>query len=324
MSTRSRRDAPGRASPEATGLVILAALLLATSCSRVASPPPSAGGRAFYGEATVDLSTLRERARPRAPRAQLPYQVTTGAFREILALRERPDPTSVETLRQVLEDNAGTSNIFRYAATQALFATGSEDELRWLDQHADRPDFDGRLAFMYAFHWEMDPAGRDRYLDRFVLRAAGAAPDLVLRATAPPAGQGARVSFELEFRNTQSGTISMVDPPVVADALVFRAIGGRVARTEFNASCGLRSGKMIQLATGESRSWTAVVEFGAPKPSAGGSERRLPAGTEVVGRCGAYLYTLGKPGTYDVRAFWTDRGGRALSAPVRVEVPAPR
>ncbi len=248
-----------------------------------------------------------------------------AAFREIITLRDHPELASLPTLQQILEDNETTSTILRYAATQALFTAGTEAEYRLLDRHAARPDFDGRLAFEYAFHWDMAPGGRDRYLDRFVLGNGGEAPTLSLRAVDAANIEKGALAFDLDFRNSLEHAIEILDPAsFMGEHLVFRSVGGHISNTVCLGTDVGMGAKVVQLAPGGACTLRAVVKFMAPADSPGGRHPGLPDGASVVGRCGSFTYLLGQPGVYDVVAFWTARGRRGVSPAVRVQVPPPQ
>jgi hypothetical protein len=266
----------------------------------------------------IDLATLAARAHPTGPGKD-----PTASFRDLRDLRDAPRPAAVSALARVVQDHAGTSRIHRYAAGQALSVIGTPEAREALEAEGARADFDGRLAFDYAFHWRMAPSVRDAYLADHVLQGAGEAPTLTLRALPPREGEKT-LRFEITFENRLDRCIELGSlPPGEGKWLVFRAVEGHVARTLWPYGCQGLISESVAFEAGAKHTLTAVVEILAPDamPDLQGYGVTVPG--SVGGKCGGWHYLLGEPGTYEVVAFFTGREGRCVSAPVRVEVPAP-
>lgn len=274
------------------------------------------GAGAFHPDVAADLATLRERSRPKAAN-----DIATNAFNELLTLRDRPDEAAREVLVQILEDHAQSSQTLRYAAAQALFAIGSDEALRALESQALRPGFDGRRAFDYAFHWDMDPGRRDGFIESCVLRNAGEAPTIELRRRDAADGSPPALAFDVTVRNDLDHPIEILDPAArQGELLVFRAAEGRVAQTIHPGTCEHMGAGSVRLEPGESRSLGIEVGVIPARDASGAYHGEPPEGATIAARCGSYYYLLARPGTFDVVARWTSATGRSVSAPVRVEV----
>jgi hypothetical protein len=214
----------------------------------------------------------------------------------------------------------GSSRIFRYAAAQALHAVGTAEAVQVLDEEAARADFDGRLAFDYAFHWNMAPDLRDGFLARYVLRNAGEAPTLVLRVPTGAAADQQRLEFDIEVRNDLQHPLEVMDPrDRNGEMLVFRQVGGHFVRTQWPATCEHMGARSMTLAPGASQYVRVAVDLVRPESLPGVQQGWAPP-SAVAGRSGGYVFLLGTPGDYEVVARWTSARGRSVSQPVRVHV----
>jgi hypothetical protein len=244
-------------------------------------------------------------------------------FPDLIALRDRPILDAVPLLARVMSHERGATRIFRYAAAQALCAIGTQQATQVLEEEASRADFDGRPAFDFAFHWDMEPKLRDLFLTRYVLRDAGEAPRLVLRLAGSDAADRRRLEFDLDLSNDSERVMEVMDPGRRGgEVLVFRHVDGRVARTEWPGTCEHLFARPTTLAPGETRSIRLAVEIVPAGSVATVLPGWIPA-DGVAGRSGGYVYVLGHPGAYEVVARWTSARGRSVSPPVRVHIPPP-
>jgi len=278
-------------------------LPLALACGQDQPPPVPR---------VVEIETLAARCHPQGGGG-------SEAFRDLLYLRDNPLPAAVPALAQVLRDHVGSNRINRFAAAQALSTIDTENARRVLETEVVHGDFDGRLAFDYAFHWEMAPDARDRFLLQYVLRDAGEAPSLKIRRVPDPQARASHLVFEVEVTNTATTTQEIMDPADrLGELLVFRAVGGHVARTDWPATCEHMGAWSVTLAPGESRTVRVDVEVMIASANRKGLDSEVG---QTVGHANGYWYSLSGPGEYDVVARWTSSKGRSVSAPVRVTVP---
>lgn len=302
-------------------LVLTAAVVcLVASVAYIVIRSEERADRALHaGARQVDLESLAARVRPRDQGG-----TWESVFEDLLALRDRPTPAAVPVLADVMRQERGSSRIFRYAAAQALWAIGSREAAEVLEEESSRADFDGRLAFDYAFHWNMAPALRDGFLARHVLRNAGEAPTLTLRVPTGVAGDQPRLEFDVEVRNDLPRPLEIMDPrDRDGEMLVFRQVGGHYARTQWPATCEHMKARAMTLAPGASQ----VVRITVDLVRADALREVQPGWAPpegVAGRSGGYVYLLGTRGDYDVVARWTSRAGRSVSDVVRVGIPAVR
>jgi hypothetical protein len=286
--------------------IVLLALLLTVCASAASEEPP------WY-------SDLAERSRPGSSGER-----TTDPFRDLLRLRDAPEPGAAEVLAQVVADHEGSSRIHRYAATQALSTIGTKEADELLERCVTVADFDGRLAFDYAFHWDMKPRDRDRYLQRFVLRNVGVAPTLEARAATAAEDAKHWLEVEVVLRNATDREMRLLDPSGCSGRmLVFRSAAGHVERAFYPATCEFMGAGAMTLAPGDSL--TVTIRVSRPEPvhrSMAKMYRLDPDG--LIATVGSYHFAFAGPGRYEVLARWTSSVGRSVSAPVAVTVPAPR
>ena len=287
---------------------LLAVLLTACACGEPSEPPAST----WYAD-------LAERSHPKAQ-----GEGTMAAFKDLLLLRDEPAPGAAEILAQVVADHEGSTRIHKYAATQALSAIGTQRADDLLERCVARADFDGRQAFDYAFHWNMKPTDRDRYLRRFVLRDFGEAPALEVRVAEAAEDAKHWLDVEVVVRNDTDHELEIRKPTkYFGQMLVFRSAAGRVARTLYPATCEFMGARSITLAPGELRRVT--IQVSRPEPVAEGAAKSWnvdPNG--LTATAGGYHYFFAGAGRHEVMARWTSRRGRSVSAPVPVTLPAAR
>ena len=120
------------------------------------------------------------------------------SFRAILKLRDQPDQRAIPALRRVLIRYAGSKAIHRFAAAQALSAINTKRAHEILAKHLLSGKWPTTLSVMYAFDWNMEPAQRDLFLERYHLR--NTSQDLSLELRASP-GEGDR-SHVVDFAAT--------------------------------------------------------------------------------------------------------------------------
>jgi hypothetical protein len=267
----------------------------------------------------VDLVSLA--ARTRSPKEGGDW---SAVFPDLLALRDAPVEDAVPVLTRVLLHERGNDRIFRFAAAQALYALGGPKAHAALKQETSSADFDGRLAFDYAFDWNMEPRLRDGFLLDHVLTNAGEAPTVKVRVPTGAPAEPHRLAFDVEVRNDLTRPLEMLNPEDRAgELLVFRKGGGHVVRTSWPGTCEHMDARSITLAPGATRSVRVTVEIVSPESVLAPASSWAPP-NGVGGRCGGYVYLLGTPGDYEVRARWTSRTGRSVSEPVPVVIPSAR
>ncbi|MDJ0973211.1 MAG: hypothetical protein QNJ98_01965 [Planctomycetota bacterium] len=274
------------------------------------------------GEPPPDYDALIERASPGAK------DEGQRAFRELLALRDSPDPRAVPALIEILRRHEGDGRTHRYAAALALCASDDPKAHAALERHVMLPTFYGRNAYRYTFHWESPGAVRDRFLSRYVLRTANRAPSLELR-TIDLEGLGpAEFGFEVTIRNDTDAAMVMMHPASHAnEMLVFRSLAGGYCSTLWPTTSEFLGVGRLDLAPGASVRVTARVQIVGVTEAAKAAHRNPSPFAEdanIGGIGGGYVYVLHQPGPYDVVAFWNaqDGSGRAVSAPLRVQIPA--
>jgi len=291
----------------------------------------SAAEEVFPPRVPVDVASLQERARPGASNED-----AHDAFREILNLRERPDPDAVPALMGIVRDHEGSGRIHGFAAVQALFTEGSPRALAAVEAHAAGSQRASRRAYDYAFGWHMAADERDAYVARYVLRNEGDGPVVELRLATvaesvvprPKAELDSvtlqRLEFVVTFRNDGAEALTMRALRSAGELLVFRARGGHFVQSRAGSSRCAPPLKPVELAPGETYRVRETVRVLRP------ADTRYPdtywEGAEIGVRAdgyGHFLYLLGEGGEFDVTAFWTSRTGRRVSAPVRVRVRDP-
>lgn len=116
-------------------------------------------------------------------------------FWALLKLREAGDAKAVPVLEKVLVDNLKSTRIHGFAAAQALFRIGTPEAHRILAKYLLTRDYRVPWGIKYAFSWEMKPAQRDAFIERYHLRSTG--KELAASLQAKPREKGGQPDIEL-------------------------------------------------------------------------------------------------------------------------------
>jgi len=158
----------------------------------------------------------------------------TKGFYAILKLREVGDGRAVPVLEKVLARELPTTRIHGFAAAQALFCIGTPEAHRLLERHLNTPEYRAGMGIGYTFWWNMDPAKRDAFIERYHL--TNTSKDLLLDLEAQPAEEGGKqkITFALTLRNASGKALRVYQPHVyLGNLLVLREKGGHfVDKTE--------------------------------------------------------------------------------------------
>lgn len=172
-----------------------------------------AAGHVWAADVQPDLPTLAERCDPgyRGPHA-------TRGFEELLALRKRPDAKAVPVLEQILVAHANSSRIHGFAAAQALFCIGTPEAHEVLKKRLLRAEYDTKQSTMYAFHWDMEPAKRNGFIEQYLLQNLATDLSVSLSVKDPDAQP---LVFVVTVRNTSKEDFAVLENPVFRGFMLF-------------------------------------------------------------------------------------------------------
>ena len=100
----------------------------------------------------------------------MPYEVSHNAFLDILKLRETRDRRAVPVLERILSEHFGLTDIFGFAAAQALFCIGTPEAHGILSRYLFSVQYHVELGIEYAFHWDMPEPARSSFILRYHLQ----------------------------------------------------------------------------------------------------------------------------------------------------------
>ena len=180
-----------------------------------------------------DINTLAERSA-----VDRTGEDAMDAFYDILKLRKTRESNAVPVLEHILADHANSLRIHGYAAAQALFCIGTPEAHAVLARYLLSTGYDASLGINYAFHWQMDEAKRDGFIERYHL--TNLSNDLLLKIEAESKEEGKRrwLAFTLTMKNISDKPLRIRDQRMYLDQrmhlgslLFFRSADGRYART---------------------------------------------------------------------------------------------
>jgi len=265
-----------------------------------------------------------------------------SAFYDILKLRETGDGSAVPVLEQILVDHEQHSGrIHGYAAAQALFCIGTSQAHAVLSERLLSATYDASHGMKFAFHWPMNEAKRDEFIQRYHL--VNLSNDLVLRLEAENYEQASRrwLAFRLTIKNASDVPLRIRNLQTYLGSLLhFRSAEGRFART-FAKPVRMNPApkpSWVELEPGASHRLRIEVDVKRVDGVRSGYHL-LSEDAKLVLDAGDVAYDIVNSGEFSAYAMFESTHptaaqlkvlgcanpwiGRAVSAPVLVEVPEP-
>ena len=339
---------PGSGMPlEDVKAAILNALFAPSAAPRPKTPTRGAGERAGGADEKKAPGTVAELAEREAPDdydALLKLaaeEAETKGFYALLKLRDRGDGRAVPVLEKVLARELPGTRIHGFAAAQALSCIGTPEAHQLLARYLNTPQYHANLAVDYAFHWDMAPAKRDAFIERYHLTSTS--KDLTVSLGAERQGTG-EIVFTIAVRNVSNKPFRVHKPgDYVGKLLVLRAAGGQfVNRWEIVRlhAAQLTFDQMYPtLEPGASHTWRIVTRPRRESDKVWHPVMRAPQGLLLASQDVAHF--VGKPGKFqayvlfdvapltkqqleyhkvgDPERVWC---GRVVSNPVEITIPA--
>ncbi|MBN2712465.1 MAG: hypothetical protein JXR97_08570 [Planctomycetes bacterium] len=255
--------------------------------------------------------------------------MNNDAFMDILWLRDHPNAKALPALQKVMQRYSTTTYIYGFASAQAIHAIDSEASRGLLERHLLSPSYSAAQSIGYAYHWDMNPALRNSFIEKYHLH--NLSDSLSVTLTAKPAGKDV-YQFTVTLTNTSATPFNILDRNIyIGDMLYFRHAASQSVHTASNgteyrdsASSGgdnevgdfarqfstvryrARRPDWILLKPGE----THVFRIEAKCQSVADLEwqpSELSKDAEIVLGTKDIFYDIRKPGSYRVRALFEQR-----------------
>jgi len=317
----------------------IAALAMLAACAREteqAKEVPKTFGEIIAAEVPDDGASLLELAGS---------DTGTKGFYALLKLRDVGNNQAVPVLEKVLARESATTRTNGFAAAQALFCIGTPESHEVLSRYLASPAYDVHLGIRYGFHWEMDAAKRDAFIEKYHLTSTSEDLMILLTTTSGVQDGKQEIVFTVTLQNVSGSTLRVRDPQVyLGRMLVLRSADGHsVDGLEFVDRLESAEYKRLpdtfpELAPKATRTYRIVAR---PRWEVGGRwERMLPKEGGMVLDCRDFSHFIVKAGKYQVRALFAERpltqeqaaflkgkpedfwSGRVVSDPVEIQIEA--
>jgi hypothetical protein len=261
----------------------------------------------------VDLATLAARSVARD------FDVSQGAFYDILRLRTLGDASAVPVLRQILERDLVTGRVDGYMAAQALFCIGTPEALKALDDNILTNRYSAQYGIRCTQNDGMDAVKATQFVKRYHLK--NLSDDLRLELAVSKREAGEAIELVLTEQNISSKPLRIMktDLSYFEQFVVQSVATGKFLGERRHPKCDCAESEWVELASDEK--WVTKVEL--PRDDLAQQLWYPSAAVKPGGQ--ARIWVLLEDSALHARRHDTATAkawiGRAISNPVEITVP---